>query len=146
MLDVQTDVAIQEIMTTNVIAVNPNDLMIKVQSIFESHQFHHLPVVDAKGKLYGCLSHQDYNKVLNTLSVFEKSKRAKEMNNQFLNVLLVSDVMIKDVVTLQPTSTIKEAFNIFQQNLFHAAPVVDEDHRVVGMLSVYDLLNYAFGD
>jgi CBS domain-containing protein len=55
-------------------------------------------------------------------------------------VINISDIMTKDVVTISPNATIKEAAKIFTEGGFLAMPVVDNG-QIVGILSVRDLVH-----
>ncbi|MFT6321342.1 MAG: CBS domain-containing protein [Granulosicoccus sp.] len=134
---------IKNLMTTDVITTRPNELMMVVKEIFETNTFHHIPVVDEEEQLIGILSRHDYNKMLTTFSVFKNSK-ADVANRKFMMSMLVKDVMTKQVAKLHPEDLISVALGIFKENLFHALPIVDEENRVVGMLTTFDLLTYAY--
>jgi CBS-domain-containing membrane protein len=136
---------IKNVMTTDVICVHPNDLMIKVKEIFATNTFHHIPVIDGNEQLTGILSSHDYSKMLTTFSVFENSK-ADVANRNFMLSMMVKDVMTEQVAKLQPDDKISVALKIFKENLFHAIPIVNEKNRVVGILSTFDLLNFAFDE
>lgn len=134
---------IMDVMTTDVITVNANETMDQVSLIFNSREIHHLPVVDSEGKIVGIISKTDYHKLQHGFTLF-KSKESQAYNEAIMRSLLASDVMTKQVVTLLPSESISVAVDIFRENLFHAIPVVDESHKLVGILTTYDLLNYAF--
>lgn len=53
--------------------------------------------------------------------------------------LRVKDVMTVEVVTLRPEETVSEALALLLRHGIGGAPVVDDDGRVVGMLSESDL-------
>ena len=130
-------------MSTDVIAVQPNDTMSKVHELFNSHNIHHLPVVDEKRKVLGIISKSDYFSVANAFPLFKPEKR-DAANQQLFKSLLVEDVMTKQVATLLPEDNIQVAAGYFRENIFHAIPVVDNESRLVGILSTYDLLTYFF--
>ena len=132
------------IMTTDLITVGPNDTMDKVQDIFRKHRINHLPVVEAD-KVVGILSQKDYLKLLHGFTLFKTHKSA-EYNDAILRSLLVKEVMIKQVALLSPDDSVELAAGYFRENLFHAMPVVDEDEKLVGIISTYDLLNFAFSE
>lgn len=134
---------IKDIMTTDVVTIYPNDLMIVAKEIFDSNAFHHIPVVDEYQQLVGILSRHDYNKMLTTFSVFKNSK-AELANRKFMMSMLVKDVMTKQVAKLNPENPISLAVGIFKENLFHALPIVDFENKVVGVLTTFDLLTYAY--
>ncbi len=54
----------------------------------------------------------------------------------------VSDVMTRDVKTLNPETEILDALRLMLERQFRHAPLVDGAGKVVGMLSLRDLLRY----
>ena len=133
---------VSSIMTTNVISVSPNQTMDKVQDIFRKHNIHHLPVTD-NGKVVGIISHSDCLRLQNSFTLFN-TESSERYNSAIMHSLLVKEVMIKQVAKLEPTDSVEVAAGFFRENLFHALPVVDKDGQLAGLLTTYDLLNYAF--
>ncbi len=60
----------------------------------------------------------------------------------------ISSIMKTNLVTLRPTDKLSEARKIFLSRSIHHLPVVDEDNKLVGILTTYDLfkLNIKFED
>lgn len=59
----------------------------------------------------------------------------------------VADVMTRDVVTARPTMTYKSVADLLVKHMVSAAPVVDDDDRVIGVVSEIDLLSkIEYGD
>ncbi|MFK8104516.1 MAG: HPP family protein [Saprospiraceae bacterium] len=139
----QNQVEVQTLMTSPVKTVSPLNVMTVVSDIFETHNFHHLPVVEEDGTLVGMLTKHDYNIILSSLTIF-KTEWAALDNERFKKSIQVKDVMTKSVVKLHPEDSISKAAAIFKENLFHALPIVDDQNRVVGILSTFDLMNWAF--
>jgi len=137
------NVKLETLMTTKVTTVNEFDFMTKVKEIFDDQGFHHVPVVNAENKLLGIISKHDYNKMLNSFSIFENSK-SEIVSQKFMQSLLAKDVMTKEVTCLKPSDPLSAALRIFKENLFHALPILGEDNQILGILSTYDLLNYAY--
>ena len=54
---------------------------------------------------------------------------------------LAKDVMIKDVKTVKPKDTVKYAAKYFVDSKIGGAPVVDDDGRLVGLISESDLIS-----
>ena len=52
----------------------------------------------------------------------------------------VRDVMTTQVLTLKETDTVKQATILFALHNISGAPVVDDDHHVIGILSETDIL------
>ena len=64
-----------------------------------------------------------------------------------MRVLLAEDnaplknVMIDQVISLNPESTLKEASAIFARYGFRALPVVDEQQKILGVVPYRDVMN-----
>jgi acetoin utilization protein AcuB len=54
--------------------------------------------------------------------------------------LTVKDIMTRDPLTVSPTSTIQDALLMIQNSRVGALPVVDDEGKLSGILSVRDLL------
>ncbi len=133
------------IMTEDVIYVLPNDTLDKVQDIFNRNNIHHIPVVNTEMEVVGIISKSDYLLLCDHLTLFRKE--LNEQNNlRFFQSLLVEEVMSKQVAKLRIHDTIYMAAAFFGENLFHAIPIIDDENKLVGIVSTHDLLNYAFRD
>jgi CBS-domain-containing membrane protein len=53
------------------------------------------------------------------------------------------DVMVSPVITVKPSSSVKEAAKVFLERGISAAPVVDDEGKLVGIVSEGDLLHRA---
>jgi CBS domain-containing protein len=51
------------------------------------------------------------------------------------------DVMVRDVITIRPDDSIADAAKLITENDVSALPVVDNDGRLVGVISEADLMN-----
>jgi CBS domain-containing protein len=135
-------IPIRQLMSTDLFVVNPNDTMERVHEIFNSNPIHHLPVVDERGRVQGMISKSDYLSITNAFPLFREDLR-EAANERLFKSLLVEDVMSRQIATLSPNDPITVAAGYFQENLFHALPIVEED-VLVGILTTYDLLTYFF--
>ncbi len=52
-----------------------------------------------------------------------------------------SNAMITDVVSVRPDQTVSEALALFDKHNIRAVPVVDEQHKLVGLFSFHHLLH-----
>ena len=52
----------------------------------------------------------------------------------------VKDIMTKDPISISPTYTIQDALLLIQNSKVGALPVVDDNHKLTGIISVRDLL------
>ena len=128
--------SVSTIMTKNPVRLSPYDPLVKVKSIFEKMNIHHIPVVD-EGKLVGIVSKSDFlffKRGFNNTNVIQKMEEIR------LNNYVVKDIMTKGLAKLEPSDKINVALEIFKKNIFHAIPVVDEG-RLVGILTTHDIIN-----
>ena len=133
---------VRDVMTDRVITVEPTTVMTDVAEIFKMHQIHHIPVVD-DGKVVGMISTSEVNRLEHHFTLF-KSSQAAEVNAAIFGSLLAREVMTAQVVIVRDTDTVQFAADIFKENLFRALPVVDGQKRLVGILTPYDLMVYAY--
>ncbi len=141
----ERNIKISQLMTTEVISINSDDNLLKVEEIFNTHDFHHLPVVDENNVVIGIISRQEFHKMQHSLTIF-KTQSAKKHNQSIFNATLVGEIMAKKVAKLSPEDTALVAVGFFRENLFHALPIVDKEGKLVGILTTYDLLTYAYNE
>jgi CBS domain-containing membrane protein len=134
---------VSEIMSRYIVSVTPNTSVLEIKSLFDSNNFHHLPVVD-NGKLMGIISKINVYQVTHCDALF-RSKSDQEFNNRLLKSILAEEIMSKHLVVLSPTDTVVEAAALFSKNKYHALPVIDNG-KFVGIVTTYDLLEYAYHD
>lgn len=53
----------------------------------------------------------------------------------------IEEIMETDFITIDPTQTVKEVANILTENGIDGAPVVDEDDKLLGIITGGDLLS-----
>jgi CBS domain-containing protein len=56
--------------------------------------------------------------------------------------LVASDFMQRDVVTVAPNNTLREALSLMTENHVTGLPVMDEFSRCIGLITSSDILNY----
>jgi CBS domain-containing protein len=126
------EIPLGDVMTGDLIFLHPDDSLRKVDEIFDNYTIHHIPVVDEEEKLLGIVSRIDFLKANELFSLF---------NDNNFSELTVSDIMTASLTTAEPADTIAFALGVFQKNLIHALPVV-EDEKLVGLVTTYDILDY----
>lgn len=136
------DLAITILMTEELITINCNEVLSKAAEIFEKHSFHHLPVVDDSGALMGIISRTDMDKSSSGLSMF-RNPRKEEYDAAMRRTLRACDIMTKDVISMQASDSMKDAYKIFKKNKVHCLPIEDKG-ILVGIVTPLDLLDYFF--
>ncbi|MDZ7598175.1 MAG: CBS and ACT domain-containing protein [Desulfobacterales bacterium] len=124
-------------MTGKVVTISPQALILDAQKMMVDKQIRHLPVVEKDDILVGMITDRDIRSALPP-GFIKQTLRPEELER--LAGLTVGEVMSRKLITISPTDTIQDALLIIQQHRVGALPVVDEDHRLKGIISVRDLL------
>ncbi|WP_456437118.1 CBS domain-containing protein [Psychroserpens sp.] len=128
---------VSTIMTKNIIALNRTDDLETAEKLFKQHHIRHIPVVSGD-VIIGMLSYTD---LLRISFADALSEDETEVDTVVYNMFTLEQVMTKNVVTVNPETTIKEVAEILTKNEFHALPVVDGG-ELVGIVTSTDLINY----
>lgn len=124
-------------MTQPVITVDQETSIFEAQEIMSKNNIRHLPVIDSDQRLIGIVTDRDIRSAL-PYSYFKRSLSQKEKEK--LSWLKVADIMSKEPVSISPTYTIQDALLVIQNSKVGALPVIDEDRKLTGIISVRDLL------
>jgi len=124
-------------MTHKVITVGPQANIFEAQELMAQYQIRHLPVVEASGRLIGIVTDRDIRSALPYKS-FKKPPSKEEKKN--LAQLQINEIMTREPITISPSHTIQDALLIIQDSKVGALPVVDENRKLKGIISVRDLL------
>jgi acetoin utilization protein AcuB len=116
------------------ITISPETGVLEASRLLRQYRIRHLPVVKG-GQLVGILTDRDLKRVspspATSLSVYEV--------NYLLDKLEAKEVMVKQVVTVGPTTTVEEAARLMVAHRIGGLPVL-EDGRLVGILTETDAL------
>ena len=124
-------------MTRKVLTVDPDKTVFEAHELMATNHIRHLPVVDQNQQLIGIVTDRDIRSALPYN--FIKDSCSPEQREEIC-ALTVKDVMTADPITVSPTYTIQDALLMIQNSKVGALPVVEEDGRLSGILSVRDLL------
>ena len=124
-------------MTRQVITTDPDARIFDAQELMHANDIRHLPVVEKDNKLVGIVTDRDIRSAL-PYSFFKKSLDAAEKEK--IAELRVKDIMSPKPISVSPTYTIQDALMLIQDSKVGALPVVDQDGKVTGIISVRDLL------
>jgi len=128
---------IDKSMTTDVITIHPETSIAEASELLVRNRVRHLPIIDEDGKLLGIVTDRDIRSAMpSTMSVGEEADRERER----ISRLEVRDIMTRKVVTLSPMHTLEDALLLMQRTKVGAFPVVDPEGRLMGILSVRDLM------
>ncbi|WP_437397303.1 CBS domain-containing protein [Flagellimonas lutimaris] len=113
---------VRQIMSTKLLKLYEDDYANLAIAIMQWNNIHHIPVENGKGELVGLLTWSHIEK-------FEKLDK-KEAR--------VSDIMVKDVITVAPRTEIETAKKMMEEHQIGCLPVCVDTHTV-GIISKVDL-------
>ncbi len=121
---------IQTIMTKNPISLSTKATIADVKHIFDENRIHHLPVIDDEGVIRGLITTYDLWKLNKHFDEYDSIPITSIMNNKVLRV--------------NKDDKVGTAAELFLDRRFHALPVVDQDDKLVGIVTTFDVLRYEF--
>lgn len=125
---------IRDVMTPNPTTIGPNEsLYVALQKMATVGR--RLPVV-ANGELVGVITDRDLRLAMNSPHVL----REKWEDEYLLRQSIVEEFMTVNPVTVTPDMPVVEAADLILKGHFSGLPVVDEQNRVVGVVTVTDLI------
>jgi acetoin utilization protein AcuB len=124
-------------MVSQVITIDKDASVFEAQEKMAANGIRHLPIVDAENRLIGIVTDRDIRSAMPYRLIKEKGQ-AEEREK--VAQLKVEDIMTRDPKTISPTYTIQDALLLIQKEKVGAFPVVDEEGKLKGILSVRDLL------
>lgn len=147
------DTTVQDVMIREVISVSPDTPVIEAHEKISSHNFDGVPVVDEEDRLVGILTEYDlivkgsslhlptFQKILSEFPVYQKDRGAFRKEIEELQNMRVRDVMNNDPLTLSEDASFEEVITAFRDHhRVNPIPVIDKDHKVIGVVSRYDVL------
>ena len=132
---------VKDHMTKDPVTITRDVKISKAVDIMSKGHFHRLPIVDDGGKLIGL--------VTGGLVTEKSGANATSLSIYELNYLLsktkVEDIMLTDVKTITQDAFIEEAAQKMLDEGISVLPVVDDDDKVVGIITEKDIFQ-AFTD
>lgn len=128
---------VSTIMSTELITVNYKDDLESAEHLFKTHKIRHIPVVK-DGELKGMLSYTDLLRISFADAIGDDEM---SIDSVVYNMFTIEQVMVKNVVSMPSTSTIKEVAELLTKRNFHAIPIVDNS-KLVGIITTTDLLKF----
>ena len=101
-----------------------DDTILNASKFMEKERVRNLPVVDKDNKLIGLITLREIIE-----GFAQKTEKA-----------LVKDVMVKEVKAIEPETPLKGAIQVMLVNKFGCLPVVDNNKKLIGILTETDLL------
>jgi acetoin utilization protein AcuB len=130
---------ISKFMTENVITLHREADIVEAQRLMRRYRIRHLPVIRSENTLIGIVSDRDIRSALP--STYGHEERADAWEAKGEAGIPVQEIMTKDPVSISLSTTIQDALQLIERTRVGAFPVVDENLKLVGIVSDRDLLN-----
>ncbi len=133
--------SVMDLASRNVITIPPTSTIMTSMKTMVKYSFRRVPIADAGTKrLEGIITSMD---ILNFLGGGEKYRLVKEKYHGNLIAAIneeVREIMEKDVISIDYSSSWEDALELLLNNNVGGAPIVDEDDRVVGIITERDIM------
>lgn len=141
-----TKVSVGEVMTTNVISVTKDTDMQEVARVLSENQISGVPVIDLSNRVLGVVTERD----ILSIAGMGKHHTFRDILKYVLGEPLpkykktdrVGDSMTSPAITTTPDTDIKEAARIMNERRIKRLPVVDNENRLVGIISRADIVRF----
>lgn len=124
-------------MQKNVITIGKEASVFEARDKMAANRIRHLPVIDSENNLIGIVTDRDVRSAMP--SVFADVCNLEEEKKKVAE-LKVKDIMTTNITTVSPMHTLQDAILLIHRTRVGAFPVVDEDGKLKGIISVRDLL------
>ena len=128
---------VKDWMSADVITITPETTLPEAHQIMTAEEIRRLPVVDRAGRLVGIVSIGDIRSAepspATSLSIWEM--------NYLLSALTIDKIMTPNPRTIAADATIAEAARMMLEYRVSGLPVIDEEFRVVGIITESDIFS-----
>ena len=114
-------------MTKDVITLKPDSTLGEAREIMLGKHIHHLPVLEGK-RLVGMITSWD---------IFKLGKSVEDYAG-----IKAREVMTTRVATLEPEQHLGAVADVLTRHLFHAVPIVNDQHELLGIVTSTDIIRY----
>ncbi len=128
-------ITVGDLMTREVFSLREMDSLKIVKELMSLARIRHVPIVDEMNRFIGLVTHRDILEA--TISRFAEVEQ--DIQEEIHSGIPVTAIMRRDVVTVSPELSLREAAEILLGNKYGCLPVV-EDGLLVGILTEADFL------
>jgi acetoin utilization protein AcuB len=125
-------------MTTDPLCLHPEMSLRQVRDMVTGKSFRHFPVTDAAGRLVGMVSDRDLRSASPSTAL---NPVVRQDQLERLGQVRVDAIMSRPPIALPRDATLDDALLLFDRHSIGAIPVVDHDGRLVGIITVRDVLS-----
>jgi acetoin utilization protein AcuB len=130
------NIPVQDVMQADPVTATPWEPLSAANERMQACRMRHLPVVEAESKLIGIITDRD----IRGASASAEAHLAEYELTYILDQMTVQDAMTRDVITVRGETPTAEATRLLIDYQFNGLPVVGNDHRLEGTITVTDVL------
>ncbi len=141
----------KDIMTTEVITVNPETEILQAAKLLLEKHFNGLPVLNKDGNLVGIICQSDLivqqksipiPTLFTFLDGFISLSSTKKIENEIKKIaaITVADAMTRKPITVKPDTSLEAVASLMVDKNLHTLPVIDDNDNLVGVLGKEDIL------
>lgn len=142
-------ILVKDVMTKNVIAVKKDTKVTELIEILTKNRISGVPVVDEENRVLGIVSEADLLFTTKTGKIRGLREFLKRLIGEEYSTLAtplsgdlkVEDIMTSPVITASPDMDIEEASKILSEKRIKRLPVVDENGKLIGIITRHDLVS-----
>jgi len=120
------DMNAHDVMSVNIVAAKDNATAIEIATRLVLGPFNGLPIIDDQGKVTG---------IITTIDLLQAINEGKNLDD-----MSAGDLMTRSPAVIYQDTTTTEMIDIMYRKRIDMLPVVEEDHRLIGIVSRQDIL------
>ncbi len=127
-------------MTKEVVTIDRDASILEARDLMKKHKFRHLPVCREDGTIIGIVTDRDVRSALPREFSVDSVPSAQMKMTPEISAFKIKDIMTPDPIRISPLDTIQDALLLIERTRVGALPVVDDQNRLIGIISVRDLM------
>lgn len=132
---IETPSKVSEVMTREVASLDESDTLSNLREAMRAMRFRHMPVTD-ENRLIGLVTERDLLRISTSSLWPHQEEQDRALGERFR----VRDIMVRDVLTVSPETSLAEAGRLLLRERIDCLPVVDKDNVLVGILTSSDYI------
>lgn len=126
---------VRKVMTEDPFTLKEDDTLLSARSIMSLGRIRHIPIIDQAGDFTGLVTHRD----ILAATVSKLADIEEDIQDELDAGIPISEIMNRDVVTVPPDMSLRQAAEILLTNKYGCLPVVDGT-TLVGIITEADFL------
>lgn len=127
--------SIEEIMSTDLVTIEPSATVADARALMHTHRIHHLPVTGGDGKLVGLVT------LTNVLAATDSFLREDDTQIP-AEEIRIRDVMVTDIATVDEHASLRQAALFIEKHQIGCLPVL-ADGQLKGIITDSDFVAVA---